>query len=628
MKSSSPPKGSSQSSSPPSSASAPSSTPSSSSRLNPLSSDPTTKMVPYSSIVKKTSGGPSGSLTSEGTEYDSSGEEEAEANGSAVSAAPHPTEVINKIPAVVQPSQPKSHQHPQQVFSLEKSNKQSLVQKEVEVSATAVVEKLSSPSESGGCASPQQSSTVIVMQEQQQDSFLPQHSAGVITRKTLPIYSSREVERSTSGRESPYLERKVQRDNSLDQEAWPLIHVEHPHLSNDRVDSSPFVPPQNTVLFAAAMTNKNLKDQNPLPLPPVISSPPLGTLPSHSKSMSSLPFSSIPLSSSAGRGGYTDMFSIQTVTRPAITHPPPPLAQTQPRSPEGGGTAMPPYLPHSRPQAQATKKFVPSSSTSSLVLDSVKTLLDESHLYHSPSSCGLSTRTALHGQHQYHSSGVSPLFVPPSSDTASSSVYSSSESCHHLNNIRPVPPPYNFKPVHLPYSNPGEITGGMAHHQGYSPYNSSSQMPRTLGYNTISSTSNIASATNVHHFSMMVTNPGNKMIPGTYEAQSAKTPMYVNGNSSLSIPSERSKGPHVSMTTSSSNMGPVASSAVVCSHVANNVVIPPRPAVLAGAVVDAVSQTDHSGAPKTENMGTQTSDVFVLMEDLCPPCLPLDSLGM
>ena len=41
-------------------------------------SDPPTKTPPYSSVVKKTGGGPSGSLTSEGTEYESSGEEGAQ----------------------------------------------------------------------------------------------------------------------------------------------------------------------------------------------------------------------------------------------------------------------------------------------------------------------------------------------------------------------------------------------------------------------------------------------------------------------------------------------------------------------------------------------------------------------
>ena len=618
--------------------------------------------------MKKTSGGPSGSLTSEGTEYTSSGEEEAEANSSGVSV-PLPTHapavappltsssLSTTAPPALVPSKlsydiPHGQQqsYMQQKVSQVSQGKSSTDLKDVEVTTTSVAVENVDACRIDAYVSRKKSSSTVMLK---QDNFLPGHSLGASNQESTPIYSSHEVEKNTrNGQESPYLERKVLRDSSLHQEAWPLInHEEHhySHHSKEKVDSSLFVPPQNTMLFAAAITNTNHHGHAPY-------------IPTHSKSINSLPFSSIPITSSTkGGSGFID----QQHTRPVVNHTAPP-SQAPSCSPEGGGGGCPvvsPYLPHSLSQ-QTSKNF--ASSSGGDVLDSSIMLLDKNLYYCNP----VSTRATLQGPHQYQSGELPPLF---------SGLSSSSESQQHFSNhFQPGPsttlctspadiyggvgtgisreagPDLNGRagpdmnggagpdmnggvgPDMNGGAGPGIGGGAGPSRHSFSPYSIADPLSCSLGHGSISSASSVTT-TNSYHFHMMADNSKTKMVDnsrtkmmqeGISEVQSTNGLAYMNSHGSLYVPPERRKGTPTSsptiITTTIMATTPSSATAVTSQslHTRMKVIIPPP------SMVDALSQTDLTGVTTVEDMDTQTSETFVPVEALCPPTLSLDSLGM
>ena len=207
----------------------------------------------YSSAVKKTAGGPSGSLTSEGTEYDeSSGEEGAQEENE-----PAPPE-ITKFPQQQVEEKQQQQQHHQQ---------QRLLQQEAWLPSKSNIPLLHgivNPLEGGGqerkmvknegYKSSAKVTAVMLQQQQQQEDTSPQ-----LTFQTIHSDAAATPPRSQqNGRESPYFERQIpQEASSQPEDAWPLISDDQPCNS---------VPPPNTMLFAAAMTNRINHDQT-FPIP-------------------------------------------------------------------------------------------------------------------------------------------------------------------------------------------------------------------------------------------------------------------------------------------------------------------------------------------------------------------------
>ena len=80
------------------------------------------------------------------------------------------------------------------------------------------------------------------------------------------------VERGGAGQETPYLERHIpQSTSSQPEDAWPLIDEDHHHKEVPLVVATcAGIPsPQNTMLYAAVMTNRSHRDE---PHPPMTSS--------------------------------------------------------------------------------------------------------------------------------------------------------------------------------------------------------------------------------------------------------------------------------------------------------------------------------------------------------------------
>lgn len=122
------------------------------------------------------------------------------------------------------------------------------------------------------------------------------------------------------------------------------------------------------------------------------------------------------------------------------------------------------------------------------------------------------------------------------------------------------------------------------------------------------------------------------MMEGIYEVRSTETPVYVNSCSPFSVPLERNQQALVSNSTMATTTcttvafkpsNTVVSSSLLSHTAKKGIISPPSP-----NMVDTISQTDLTGAPEVKDVKTQTSDVFVPVDELCPPSLPLDSLGM
>lgn len=171
-----------------------------------------TKMTPYSSVVKKTAGGPSGSLTSEGTEYDESSDEAAQDESKEVQVSES-----SKFPA--------PHQSQQQREAVEhKSNKPLSMGRSRGHAATTADDNVARENKSTFTVD-------ISKQSNAHDApptMIPQHE-----------------------RDSPYLDPQIPRAaSSQPQDAWPEV----PQAS---------IPPQNTMIYAAVMTNRSNQDLEP-----------------------------------------------------------------------------------------------------------------------------------------------------------------------------------------------------------------------------------------------------------------------------------------------------------------------------------------------------------------------------
>lgn len=180
-----------------------------------LPTSSTTKNTPYSSVVKKTAGGPSGSLTSEGTEYDESSEEEA---------AQEESEAVY-LPAH---NQCKDSQH-----------------------------KSPKPLIAG------QGDTTAVNPFPVEHSAQFQQMEGSLnvpgSHETTPIVSPKRQDEE----DSPYLKRQIPQSNSSQPEdAWPQIHEDQKEVPLATCTS---IPPPNTMLYAAVMTNRSNQDEARLP---------------------------------------------------------------------------------------------------------------------------------------------------------------------------------------------------------------------------------------------------------------------------------------------------------------------------------------------------------------------------
>lgn len=192
-----------------------------------------TKATPYASVVKKTAGGPSGSLTSEGTEYDESSGDEAEETGT---AGP---QVSDKFPARKQPHQdiksgkglPVSHDKPSLPLGQ---------------GAVAAIE-------SSGYEKKLPSSSFIAHHSARyQDS--PNQLNSPEGHEAMPIMVKR--------LDSPYLERQIpQSTSSQPEDAWPLIDGDHKEVSMPTCTAVP--SPEKTMLYAAAMTNRSNESAMP-----------------------------------------------------------------------------------------------------------------------------------------------------------------------------------------------------------------------------------------------------------------------------------------------------------------------------------------------------------------------------
>lgn len=153
-------------------------------------------MTPYSSIVKKTAGGPSGSLTSEGTEYDeSSGEEEVQEGNEGVSFAPN-------FP----------HQHQQQ------QQQQAKVQYQEDSPSLAG---------HGDVSSAEPSSPPLVV------------DSGIKSPGNQPL-----VQQS-----SPYFKRHILSQTSEPKDAWPSIHEDEKDVEVPNIAAIPV----KSMIFAAVM---------------------------------------------------------------------------------------------------------------------------------------------------------------------------------------------------------------------------------------------------------------------------------------------------------------------------------------------------------------------------------------
>lgn len=232
-----------------------------------------TPKAPYSSVVKKTAGGPSGSLTSEGTEYDESSGEEAAQEESKEVLLPEPS----KFPT---PHQSEPHQQPGAIPQHKTDKPLSRGQGRGQTTTTD-----NNITREAKSASATKFATTGF---QQADSSSKQPNTP-ITRDITPTVIPRSVQ------DSPYLEPQIPQVASQPRDAWP----EMPQASCTTI------PPQNTMIYAAVMTNRNNQD----PESPITSS---------STQTSSFPHSA----SAAGKAHFPNTFSAQNVMSSHAPNPP------------------------------------------------------------------------------------------------------------------------------------------------------------------------------------------------------------------------------------------------------------------------------------------------------------------
>lgn len=183
------------------------------------------KMAPYSSAVKKTSGGPSGSLTSEGSESISSGEEVAAEAGRGTAPV---------ISSHHQQQQQKKKKWP-------RSNATTAASVEKDAGhrhASKIVETI----------------TANMALKQPPNTHKTMPASMSTTKDALPSPPPQV--------ESPYLERQLPREaSSQPQDDWPLIDDDESQKGMNLATTNT-IPPQRTILFAAAMsTSRTHQDQ-------------------------------------------------------------------------------------------------------------------------------------------------------------------------------------------------------------------------------------------------------------------------------------------------------------------------------------------------------------------------------
>lgn len=213
----------------------------SNSARQPTSPNPT--KAPYSSVVKKTAGGPSGSLTSEGTEYDESSGDDAAQEESKDVHLPEPS----KFPA------PHQSQQQQQQGGTQLKTGKPLSMGQGKGRATTTDNNITRESKSEGRSEGKSASVTKLATTgfQQADTSLKQADSPITsTQDIAPTVIPRCVQ------DSPYLEPQIPRvDSSQPQDAWP----EMPQASCNTI------PPQNTMIYAAVMTNRSNQDpESPL----------------------------------------------------------------------------------------------------------------------------------------------------------------------------------------------------------------------------------------------------------------------------------------------------------------------------------------------------------------------------
>ncbi len=252
-----------------------------------------TKTVGYSGAVKKNSGGPSGSLTSEGTEYESSGEEgpQPEENGTTHSLLPAGA---GKFPLAQQRQQQVWQSKPAKPPPPPLSPRHGTTTGSV---LTGTVYNKSSEVH----GSPSNIITEHTDRIQQQEA--PSSLVGIKGKRHSnetpppPIKSARRPEEQ----ESPYLARKPLQGSSP-KDSWPLIDG-HKELPGDGGGDS--TPPPNTMIYAAIMANKVTTPTAP---PTLITSP-----------KDKFPSSAIFIPPTPPKASFSNSYNIEPVEIGAVT---------------------------------------------------------------------------------------------------------------------------------------------------------------------------------------------------------------------------------------------------------------------------------------------------------------------
>ena len=223
----------------------------------PQSSTPSsTKTTAYSNAVKKTTGGPSGSLTSEGTEYDESSGEEAAQDENKVANPPESSRF---------PAPQHNHQKPLKPIPLSRGG--------------------------GATAAGGQITSSIPRAQLTTTSYQEVESHNVADTTASP-------QQRQGGQDGSYLERKVPpKASSQPEDAWPVIHED--------------IPPQNTMIYAAVMTNHR-SNQDQAQQPPTISTPP----------QPQFPYSDTTAGKAQFPGTFISTPLMAVTSRPPLTFPP------------------------------------------------------------------------------------------------------------------------------------------------------------------------------------------------------------------------------------------------------------------------------------------------------------------
>lgn len=281
-------------------------------------------MTPYSSVVKKTSGGPSGSLTSEGTEYDeSSGEEAAQEDGGEVDKLP----VVSSVPA-----------------SGKEETSQQVSAKPVVVPVKSVGVRAQDPS-SSSARNPVSSSAGLTSEHSTgalvQVAGVPSSSSKFKSQRTQEAMVPAVTPQRHGRQDSPYLERELPRASSQPEDAWPLIDEDHKVAAAVplAVTASILPPPSSSMIYAAVMTNRSHQEQ-------VSSTAATSTTPiTHYTYSTAIPDNKMHFPQQQG------VFSTHHATKAAslTSSPKPPLplpavtvpylARTPPQQPMGDGTS-------------------------------------------------------------------------------------------------------------------------------------------------------------------------------------------------------------------------------------------------------------------------------------------------